>query len=234
MTEGETVASRRSWRASRRRRARRSARRRRRAGRGRPLRAPAAAGAPPKSEATSPRRAAASPVRRAPATARAAQPTATRSRIAFAPSRRRSCARSPRSTASRSPRMQGSGIAGRVTQDGHPGVHRRRAPPAPAPRARPSMHAPVGRRAARAMPEPWPGDTVEPMSKIRALTSDHMVASRAHQCARHVVLRDRPHARRAHPAEAARGVRGADRPEAHLPAVHHQGGRRHASSSSRC
>jgi 2-oxoglutarate dehydrogenase E2 component (dihydrolipoamide succinyltransferase) len=28
------------------------------------------------------------------------------------------------------------------------------------------------------MPEPWPGDTVEPMSKMRALISDHMVASR--------------------------------------------------------
>jgi 2-oxoglutarate dehydrogenase E2 component (dihydrolipoamide succinyltransferase) len=28
------------------------------------------------------------------------------------------------------------------------------------------------------MPEPWPGDRVEPMSKMRALISDHMIASR--------------------------------------------------------
>ena len=28
------------------------------------------------------------------------------------------------------------------------------------------------------LPEPWAGDVVEPMSKMRALISDHMVASR--------------------------------------------------------
>ena len=47
-----------------------------------------------------------------------------------------------------------------------------------------------------------PATRVEAMSKIRALTSDHMVASRRTERARHVVLRDRPHARRAHPPEA--------------------------------
>src|SRR5207253_5848381 len=28
------------------------------------------------------------------------------------------------------------------------------------------------------LPEPWPGDVIEPMTKMRALISDHMVASR--------------------------------------------------------
>jgi 2-oxoglutarate dehydrogenase E2 component (dihydrolipoamide succinyltransferase) len=40
------------------------------------------------------------------------------------------------------------------------------------------MHAPGGVDSHGPMPEPWPGDTVEPMSKMRALISDHMVASR--------------------------------------------------------
>jgi 2-oxoglutarate dehydrogenase E2 component (dihydrolipoamide succinyltransferase) len=40
------------------------------------------------------------------------------------------------------------------------------------------MHAPMGAEQHGPAPEPWPGDRVEPMSKIRALTSDHMVAAR--------------------------------------------------------
>jgi 2-oxoglutarate dehydrogenase E2 component (dihydrolipoamide succinyltransferase) len=40
------------------------------------------------------------------------------------------------------------------------------------------MHAPAGAAQHGPAPEPWAGDTVEQMSKIRALTSDHMVASR--------------------------------------------------------
>jgi 2-oxoglutarate dehydrogenase E2 component (dihydrolipoamide succinyltransferase) len=69
--------------------------------------------------------------------------------------------------------LQGSGVAGRVTKrdilgfidSGGPG--KSPAPPSrfPLPGALP-------------LPEPWPGDTVEPMSKMRALISDHMVASR--------------------------------------------------------
>jgi 2-oxoglutarate dehydrogenase E2 component (dihydrolipoamide succinyltransferase) len=43
-----------------------------------------------------------------------------------------------------------------------------------------SMHAPAGAEQHGPAPEPWPGDVVEPMSKIRALTSDHMVAARRH------------------------------------------------------
>lgn len=70
--------------------------------------------------------------------------------------------------------MQGTGIHGRVTRrdfeqflaSGAPAAHR------------PSMHAPAGAVLHGPMPEPWPGDRVETMSKIRALTSEHMVASR--------------------------------------------------------
>jgi pyruvate dehydrogenase E2 component (dihydrolipoamide acetyltransferase) len=46
------------------------------------------------------------------------------------------------------------------------------------PAARPSMHAPAGAEQHGPAAQPWPGDRVEPMSKIRALTSDHMVAAR--------------------------------------------------------
>jgi pyruvate dehydrogenase E2 component (dihydrolipoamide acetyltransferase) len=69
--------------------------------------------------------------------------------------------------------LQGSGIAGRVTKrdliaflDSGAQV------------ARPSMHAPSGFESQGPAAEPWPGDRVEPMSKIRRLTSDHMVAAR--------------------------------------------------------
>jgi 2-oxoglutarate dehydrogenase E2 component (dihydrolipoamide succinyltransferase) len=69
--------------------------------------------------------------------------------------------------------LNGSGIAGRVTKrdllDHLAAV----------PSSRPSMHAPGGMAEFHGpVPEPWPGDRVEPMSKMRALISDHMVASR--------------------------------------------------------
>ena len=72
--------------------------------------------------------------------------------------------------------MSGSGIQGRVTRRDiqqfiASGV-------ASAPPARASMHAPAGAVQHGPVPEPWPGDRVEAMSKIRALTADHMVASR--------------------------------------------------------
>jgi pyruvate dehydrogenase E2 component (dihydrolipoamide acetyltransferase) len=69
--------------------------------------------------------------------------------------------------------LKGSGIAGRVTKRdlmdfldsgagaGHAG--------AGAGASRPSVHGPL--------PEAWPGDVVEPMTKMRALISDHMVMS---------------------------------------------------------
>ncbi|HET9685517.1 MAG TPA: dihydrolipoamide acetyltransferase family protein [Gemmatimonadaceae bacterium] len=72
--------------------------------------------------------------------------------------------------------MQGSGIHGRVTRRD---FEQFLASGAPAPAAqRPSMHAPSGAVQQGPAPEPWPGDRVETMSKIRALTSEHMVASR--------------------------------------------------------
>jgi pyruvate dehydrogenase E2 component (dihydrolipoamide acetyltransferase) len=73
--------------------------------------------------------------------------------------------------------LQGTGIAGRVTKRDILGFIESGAATA----ARmPSMHAPGGAIADphAPMPTPWPGDRVEPMSKMRALISDHMIASR--------------------------------------------------------
>jgi len=70
--------------------------------------------------------------------------------------------------------LSGSGIAGRVTKRDIEGLIANRA-------AKPPV---VGRPAVPhvaaegPLPEPWPGDVVEPMSKMRALISDHMVLSR--------------------------------------------------------
>jgi 2-oxoglutarate dehydrogenase E2 component (dihydrolipoamide succinyltransferase) len=70
--------------------------------------------------------------------------------------------------------LHGSGIAGRVTKRDlvqflEAGGAPAQAAPRPAAGA-PTSHGPL--------PEPWPGDVVEPMSKMRALISDHMVLSR--------------------------------------------------------
>jgi pyruvate dehydrogenase E2 component (dihydrolipoamide acetyltransferase) len=71
--------------------------------------------------------------------------------------------------------MQGTGIAGRVTKRDIVGFidSGAGAPGAPGIRAGGS-----GGGHALPMPEPWAGDVVEPMSKMRALISEHMVASR--------------------------------------------------------
>jgi 2-oxoglutarate dehydrogenase E2 component (dihydrolipoamide succinyltransferase) len=72
--------------------------------------------------------------------------------------------------------LQGSGVAGRVTKRDILGFIESGAPiPAAVPGIR-GGGAPGGH--ALPMPEPWAGDVVEPMSKMRALISDHMVASR--------------------------------------------------------
>jgi 2-oxoglutarate dehydrogenase E2 component (dihydrolipoamide succinyltransferase) len=88
--------------------------------------------------------------------------------------------------------LSGSGIAGRVTRKDLE-AHLEKAPgsvPSPAPSAMPAglpgaVSVPV---AAGAHGEPaftpWPGDVVEPMSKIRRLTADHM--RQARQVAAHV------------------------------------------------
>jgi Pyruvate/2-oxoglutarate dehydrogenase complex, dihydrolipoamide acyltransferase (E2) component, and related enzymes len=73
--------------------------------------------------------------------------------------------------------MQGTGIAGRVTKKDILGYIESGPQPAFARSA--SMHAPGGTPEDHApLPEPWPGDRVETMSKMRALISEHMSASR--------------------------------------------------------
>jgi 2-oxoglutarate dehydrogenase E2 component (dihydrolipoamide succinyltransferase) len=68
--------------------------------------------------------------------------------------------------------LQGSGIAGRVTKrDLLQFLESGASAPAARASAAPSAHA-------LPLPEPWPGDVVEPMSKMRQLISEHMVASR--------------------------------------------------------
>jgi pyruvate dehydrogenase E2 component (dihydrolipoamide acetyltransferase) len=71
-------------------------------------------------------------------------------------------------------RIPGSGYAGRVTKQDILG-YIERAPTAPAPGSRlPAPSGPIEHPAV----EPWPGDRVEPWSKIRKITADHMVMSK--------------------------------------------------------
>jgi pyruvate dehydrogenase E2 component (dihydrolipoamide acetyltransferase) len=75
--------------------------------------------------------------------------------------------------------MSGSGVAGRVTRKDIEAFLENRpaagsAPSAPAA----SMHAPAGLESHGPLPTPWNGDKVEPMSKIRRLTSEHMTNAR--------------------------------------------------------
>jgi 2-oxoglutarate dehydrogenase E2 component (dihydrolipoamide succinyltransferase) len=65
--------------------------------------------------------------------------------------------------------IPGSGFAGRVTKQDILGYIERA--PAAAPPAPGTRHPPPA-------VEPWPGDRVEPMSKIRKITADHMIMSR--------------------------------------------------------
>ena len=97
------------------------------------------------------------------------------------------------------------------------------------------------RRAGRAgavghgpLPEPWPGDVVEPMSKMRALIAEHMVVSRhtsAHVNSFFEVDFTRiARIRAKHRAEFEKTT--GEKLTYH--AVHHQGGRRRAQGASRC
>ncbi len=136
--------------------------------------APSAEGAPPKSEVTTAAPPAGHPSA-APATA-ASQTNGNsfeeRIRTRSSPLVRKMAAEHGLDITS----LQGSGIAGRVTRKDLLGFIESGAPmPAR------SMHAPGGVTSDLShgpMPEQWPGDTVEPMSKMRALISDHMVQSR--------------------------------------------------------
>jgi pyruvate dehydrogenase E2 component (dihydrolipoamide acetyltransferase) len=72
--------------------------------------------------------------------------------------------------------LHGSGVAGRVTKRDILGfIESGTQLPTAAPGLR--SGAPAGAHALP-IPQPWAGDVVEPMSKMRALISDHMVASR--------------------------------------------------------
>ena len=71
--------------------------------------------------------------------------------------------------------LQGSGVAGRVTKRDILGFIESGAK---APAGVPSRPGFAAQSHALPLPEAWPGDVVEPMSKMRALISEHMVASR--------------------------------------------------------
>jgi pyruvate dehydrogenase E2 component (dihydrolipoamide acetyltransferase) len=70
-------------------------------------------------------------------------------------------------------RIPGSGYAGRVTKQDILG-YIDRVPTQQAPAPRPQALGPIEHPAV----EPWPGDRVEPWSKIRKITADHMVTSK--------------------------------------------------------
>ena len=72
-------------------------------------------------------------------------------------------------------RIPGSGYAGRVTKQDILGYIERA--PAVAPGPRTQAPGPAGAIEHPSV-EPWPGDRVEPWSKIRKITADHMVMSR--------------------------------------------------------
>ena len=90
--------------------------------------------------------------------------------------------------------VPGSGMAGRVTKNdmlsyisggeaGQPGsgavsARPSGAPPEPAVAAQQPTHPQAGTRPTAPLVDPWDGDRVEPWSRIRKLTADHMVMSR--------------------------------------------------------
>jgi pyruvate dehydrogenase E2 component (dihydrolipoamide acetyltransferase) len=73
-------------------------------------------------------------------------------------------------------RIPGSGYAGRVTKQDILGYIEKAPGPAPAYGARRTPQA--GGAVEHPTVEPWPGDRVEPWSKIRKITADHMVMSK--------------------------------------------------------
>jgi 2-oxoglutarate dehydrogenase E2 component (dihydrolipoamide succinyltransferase) len=72
--------------------------------------------------------------------------------------------------------VSGTGIAGRVTRRDVEALVAAGAAPAVAATVSGAAHQPPV--AAGPVPEAWPGDVVEPMSRMRQLISDHMVVSR--------------------------------------------------------
>ena len=76
--------------------------------------------------------------------------------------------------------IPGTGFAGRVTKQDILGFIERGVPmPTPAPAGiAPRSPLPSVGPVAHPVVEPWPGDRVEPFSKIRKITADHMIMSR--------------------------------------------------------
>jgi 2-oxoglutarate dehydrogenase E2 component (dihydrolipoamide succinyltransferase) len=80
--------------------------------------------------------------------------------------------------------VSGTGLAGRVTKNDILGyIEGGAVQPAPGTSSERAVAAPPPRSPAVALPpaatvDPWPGDRVEPWSRIRKLTADHMVMSR--------------------------------------------------------
>ncbi|HEY6223089.1 MAG TPA: dihydrolipoamide acetyltransferase family protein, partial [Gemmatimonadales bacterium] len=72
--------------------------------------------------------------------------------------------------------IAGTGFAGRVTKQDILGYIERA--PAAAPGAPTTGHRPPATAIEHPATEPWPGDRVEPWSKIRRITADHMIMSR--------------------------------------------------------
>src|SRR5438874_1273397 len=70
--------------------------------------------------------------------------------------------------------IPGTGFAGRVTKQDILGVIERGAPAVP----RAPSPQPLAPAVAAPAVAPWPGDRVEPFSKIRKITADHMIMSR--------------------------------------------------------
>ena len=73
--------------------------------------------------------------------------------------------------------IPGTGFAGRVTKQDILGVIERGVPAPTAPVSRLPSPVPSG-PVVHPVVEPWPGDRVEPFSKIRKITADHMIMSR--------------------------------------------------------
>jgi 2-oxoglutarate dehydrogenase E2 component (dihydrolipoamide succinyltransferase) len=74
--------------------------------------------------------------------------------------------------------IPGTGFAGRVTKNDILGFIERGPVAAPSPASRLPSPAVGGGAVAHPAVEPWPGDRVEPWSKIRKITADHMIQSR--------------------------------------------------------
>jgi 2-oxoglutarate dehydrogenase E2 component (dihydrolipoamide succinyltransferase) len=137
--------------------------------------APVAAGGPPPKTESTPQPVAASHPPAAPATARAPAGNSLEDRLRSrsSPLVRKMAAEHGIEIAA----LQGTGLAGRVTKRDLLG-YLEAGGARPGQRFAPSMHAPGGAEPHGPVPEPWPGDVVEPMSVMRQRISEHMVTSR--------------------------------------------------------